>query len=82
MFSFGLFADVCSLNANFSERTVCSIFIGESVGEIEKFVGRAPIFSTAVTLSTDSTMKIEQCVPKRHLDYRRRGITQKKAYDI
>jgi hypothetical protein len=27
-------------------------------------------------------MKMEQCVPKRwHLNYRRRGITQKKAYD-
>jgi hypothetical protein len=41
-----------------------------------------PTFSTAVTLHTYSPMKMEQSVPKRrHLNYRRRGITQKKAYD-
>jgi hypothetical protein len=28
-FSFGLFPDDCSLNANVSEHSVCSIFIGE-----------------------------------------------------
>jgi hypothetical protein len=30
MFSFGLFPGVYILNVNFSEHTVCSIFIGES----------------------------------------------------
>jgi hypothetical protein len=43
MFSFGLFPGVCSLNANVSEHTVCSIFIGESVRSVEaveKFVVR------------------------------------------
>jgi hypothetical protein len=39
MFAFGLFLGVCSLNANVSEYSVRSIFIGEyvrsdSVGEI------------------------------------------------
>src|SRR5215468_6312742 len=42
-----------------------------------------PTFSTAVRLHTYSPMKMEQCVQKRwHLNYRRRGITQKKAYII
>jgi hypothetical protein len=43
MFSFGLFPGVCSLNANVSEHSVCSIFIGESVRSVtavEKFVVR------------------------------------------
>jgi hypothetical protein len=29
--SFGLFPGVCSLNANVSEHSVCSIFMGEKV---------------------------------------------------
>jgi hypothetical protein len=29
MLSFGLFTGVCNLNANISEHSVCSIFIGE-----------------------------------------------------
>jgi hypothetical protein len=37
----------------------------------------------AVTLHTYSPMKMEQSVPKRwHLNYIRRGITQKKAHDF
>jgi hypothetical protein len=31
MFAFGLFPGVCSLHANISEHSVCSIFIGEYV---------------------------------------------------
>jgi hypothetical protein len=41
MFPFELFPGVWSLNANVSEHSVCSIFIGESVGSVtavEKFV--------------------------------------------
>jgi hypothetical protein len=34
-------------------------------------------------LHTDPPMKMEQSVPKRqHVKFRRRGITQKKAYNI
>jgi hypothetical protein len=38
-----------------------------------------PVHSTHAYLP----VKIEQCVPKRrHINFRRRGITQKKAYNI
>jgi hypothetical protein len=38
MFSFGLFPDVCILNTNFSEHSVCSIFVGGSVRSVSHFV--------------------------------------------
>jgi hypothetical protein len=40
-------------------------------------------FSNLVILRTYPPVKMEQSVPKRrHIKFRRRGITQKKAYDI
>ena len=43
----------------------------------------SPIFSNLVILLTYPPMKMEQSVPKRrHIKFRRRGITQKKAYNI
>jgi len=40
-----------------------------------------PTFSTPVILHTYPLMKMEQSVPKRrHIKFRRRRITQKKAY--
>jgi hypothetical protein len=42
-----------------------------------------PTFSTPVILQTYPPMKMEQSAPKRrHIQLRRRGITQKKAYNI
>jgi hypothetical protein len=42
-----------------------------------------PTFSTPVILHTYPHMKMEQSVPKRrHIKFRRRGITQKKAHNI
>ena len=42
-----------------------------------------PTFSNLVILDTYPPMKMEQNVPKRrHIKLRRRGITQKKAYNI
>jgi hypothetical protein len=44
------------------------------------FQTQYPTFSKAVTLHAYSPMKMEQSVPKRrHLNYRLRGKTQKKA---
>jgi hypothetical protein len=46
MFSFGLFPSVLSLNANVSEHSACSIFIGDSVRSVtavEKFVVREKV---------------------------------------
>jgi len=41
-----------------------------------------PTFSNLVILHTYPPMKMEQRVPKRrHIKFRRRGITQKKAYN-
>jgi hypothetical protein len=39
MLSSGLFPGVCSLNANVSEHSVCSTFIGESVSIVSGFGG-------------------------------------------
>ena len=40
-------------------------------------------FSNLVILHSDLPMKMEQSVPKRrHIKFRRRGVTQKKAYNI
>ena len=42
-----------------------------------------PTFSTPVILHTYPLMRMEQSVSKRrHIKFRRRGITQKKAYNI
>jgi hypothetical protein len=42
-----------------------------------------PTFSNVVILHTYPPMKMEQSVPKRrHINFRRQGITQKKAYNI
>jgi len=42
-----------------------------------------PTFSNLVILHTHPPMKMEQSVPKRrHIKFRRGGITQKKAYNI
>jgi hypothetical protein len=42
-----------------------------------------PTFSNPVILHTYPPMKMEQSVPKRrHIKFRRRGITQKKPYNI
>ena len=42
-----------------------------------------PKHSQPVTLHTYPPMKMEQIVPKRrHIKFRRRGITQKKAYNM
>ena len=43
----------------------------------------APTFSNLVILCIYLPMKMEQSVPKRrHIEFRRRGITQKKAYSL
>jgi hypothetical protein len=67
MLSSEWYTGVCSLIANVSEH--CSSFISESIWRI---------------LLTYSSMKMKDTgVPKRwHLKYRRRWITQKKAYNI
>jgi len=42
-----------------------------------------PNFSQKVSLFTYLLMKMEQSVPKRrHIKFRRRGITQKKTYNM
>jgi len=42
-----------------------------------------PTFSNLVSLHTYPPMKTEQSVPKRrHIKFRRRGITRKKPYNI
>jgi hypothetical protein len=59
MFSSGLFPGVCSLNANVSEQSVCSIFIDGRYESGTEFI------------------------PKRWpINFRRRRLTQKKAYNI
>jgi hypothetical protein len=62
--SSGWFLGVCSLNANVSEHSVSSIFIGESTS-----------YQLAHEDGADSILKRWQ------LNYRPRGITQKRAYD-
>jgi hypothetical protein len=45
--------------------------------------GETVKFSTPIILHTYPRMKTEQSVPKRwHIKFRRRVITQKKAYNI
>jgi hypothetical protein len=51
----------------------------QAIFRAEPFHVQYPTFSTAVTLHTYSPMKMGQSFPRRrHLNYRRRGITQKK----
>ena len=47
------------------------------------FFLNTPTFSNLVILHTYPPIKMEQSAPKRrHIKFRRRGITQKKAYNI
>jgi len=55
-----------------------AIFVCQTFSRINN-----PTFSNLVILYTYPPMKMEQNVPKRrHIKFRRRGITQKKAYYI
>jgi hypothetical protein len=52
-------------------------------GQVWECWGITPTFSNLVIPHTYPSMKMEQSVPKRrYIKFRRRGITQKKAYSI
>ena len=61
-----------------------SFLLAQAVFEPNLFTRmNTPTFSTPFILHTYPPMKMEQSVPKRrHIKFRRRGITQKKAYNI
>jgi len=67
MLSFGWFLSVWNLHADISEHSVCSIFI-------DRWVRVEP--TCLWRWNRQSVLK------RRHINFRRRGITQKKAYNI
>ena len=57
-------------------------FYGEEVVSPNPQPGGQHVPSRVHSTRTYLSMKMEQCVPKRrHIKFRRRGITQKKAYN-
>jgi hypothetical protein len=76
---------ICFLlgNSQASEFYMPEFYMVQVIFEPKLFRINTPTFSTTVIIHTYLPMKMEHSVPKRrHIKFRRHGITQKKAYNI
>jgi len=68
---------------NFKKLVFCFLLGNSPASEFYMPTFRNTLFHLHRRVGTCPSMKLEQSVPKRrHIKFRRRGITQKKAYNI